>query len=106
MEEKKKEIKMEVSKGKNTQQKLSYDELNQACAELSQQNQQMQVYIKKLHAQIQELGEANMMKRLDYLFAILKYSNMFTSDFVGECVEEIQEALTISEQEKTENKQD
>ena len=99
-ENKSKEIKMEAPENK----KLSYDELNQACAELSQQNQQMQAYIKKLHIQIQQLGEANMLKRLDYLFMVLKYEHQFDSDFVGECIAEIKEAITIPEKEETEQK--
>ena len=103
--EEKKNVKMEISEDKK-QQKLSYEDLNQACAELSQQNQQMQVYIKKLHAQIQQLGEANMMKRLDYLFQVLKYSSMFDADFVGDCVEEIKEALIIPGQNEAEEKKE
>lgn len=97
MEEKKsKNIEMKVSE--NNQQKLTYDELNQVCAELSQQNQQMQNYIKRQNQQLQQLAEENMMKRLDYLFTVLKYSNMFDSDFVKDCAQEIKESLTIHEE--------
>ena len=97
MEEQKivsKEVKMDVHKADNTPKKLSYEELNKACIELSQQGQNMQSYIQKLHTQIQQMEAVIQMKRLDYLFMVLKYQANFNSDFVIECGNEIQEALT------------
>lgn len=85
-------------------QKLSYEELNQVCGELSQQNQQMQQYIQKLHSEINKMSTAFQLRRLDYLFRIVEISNgasarwVFDNDFVSSCVAEIQEAMTISEQ--------
>lgn len=84
-------------------QKLSYEKLNQVCAELSEQNGQMQKYIQNLHGQLRDLKEAYMMKRLDYLFKVLKYASMFDADFVGSCVDEIKEALAIPEDQAEQN---
>ena len=85
-------------------QKLTYDQLNHACAELSEQNQQMQSYIKRLRAQIQELADENMMKRIDYLFKVLEYNTMFDADFVGDCIAEIKGSLIIPESKDEEAK--
>jgi hypothetical protein len=68
--------------------------------ELSQQNQQMQEYIRKLHAQMRQMDQNNMFKRLDYLFMVLQHSTMFDADFVGDCIAEIKEAITIPEEEE------
>ena len=100
-----KEVKMNaiksdgVSSGTQTQ-KLSYEELNQACMELSQQNQKMQQYIQNIHRQLKEMNDALQIKRMDYLFKVLELEAVIKdSDFVGRCVDEIKEALTIPEQQ-------
>lgn len=110
MEEQKnsKEVKLGVVKNeekKEQPQKLSYEQLNQACMELSQQNQQMNQYIQKLHQQMQEMQFTLQTKRVDYLFKVveLHYNNvnrwqLFPDDFINSCLSEIQESLTISEQ--------
>lgn len=91
-------------------QKLTYEQLNQACMELSQQNQQMQTYIKKLHQQMGEMNALLGTKRMDYLFKVIelhtKYEKWFDSDFVLKCAEEVQESLTIPEEtEQEDNKE-
>ena len=105
MEEKKESLIRPVSEeGCNEgKQKLSYEELNNVCAELSQQNQQMQQYIQKLHGEISRMTTALQLKRLDYLFRIVEISNganakwEFDNNFVSSCVAEIQEAMTVPE---------
>ena len=109
--EEKKEPKMNVVKGNGNgerpqpgkqpqQQRLTYDELNRACMELSQRNQQMQQYINKLHDQIEQMDQTNLCQRLEFMFKVLKYQNNFPSDFVITCAKEIQEVLTIPEEIK------
>ena len=114
MEEKKiasKEVKMQAVKSAKEEQpqKLSYEQLNQACIELSQQNQQMQKYIQQLKQQMQQMDYMLQSKRMDYLFKVVELSlknsqaseyPCFAKDFVEECVAEIQESLTIPEQEE------
>ena len=80
----------------NKKKELSYDELKNVAGQLSQQNQQ-------LNMMLQQANMTNMFKRLDYLFEVLKYANTFNDDeFVGKCVAEIKEALTIVPSEEDE----
>lgn len=96
MEEKK--LKAVQKESEEKQQKLSYEQLNEACAQLYQQNQ-------NLARQLQQANLSNMFKRLDYLFKVLQYENVFEDrTFVDSCILEIQDALTIREEE--ENKED
>ena len=93
-------------------QKLSYEELNAACAEMSQQLQNQQEYIKKLYKSHQELAAALQAKRLDYLFKVVElykggkleeFDCTFPMDFVRACIAEIEDTLTITEEAKEEN---
>lgn len=97
MEEKKlKTVDMHVAekKGKvaqpQAQQRLTYEQLNDACNQLFQQNQQ-------LLRQVKELNMMNAFRRLDYLFKVLEHQNNFSSDFVGDCAMEIKDSMTIPE---------
>lgn len=71
--------------------KLTYEQLNDACNQLWQQN-------KQLVQRNRELEGFAMNKRLDYLFKCLEYSKMFSSDFVVSCTAEIEEAMTIPQE--------
>lgn len=100
MEEQKssKVVSMNVDKNKGNKQqgtvagdkpkRLTYDQLNNACAQLYQQNQNL---LKKL----QEANTYSMFKRLDYLFEVLKYKDSFSEEFVSGCAKEIEEAIVI-----------
>lgn len=95
MEEKKvKEVKMKPIQGKGQgQQKLTYEQLNDACNQLFQQNQ----YLLK---QVKELNTANYFKRLDYLFKVVELAPTFKdADFVNSCIDEIKEAMTLAPEE-------
>lgn len=107
MEEKNvgKEVKMQAVS--NHSQKLSYEELNQTCAEMSQQIQQQNKHIQQLYKQIQEMSFLLQNKRLDYLFRIVEFSKTegwykFDRDFVTTCIDEIQSSLTLSHDEEKE----
>ena len=101
-----KEVKMKVST--EQPQKLSYEQLNQACAEMSQQIQQQNKYIQQMHKQMQEMNFMLQNKRMDYLFRVVEIVNRsnvseyacFAKDFVENCIAEIQESLTIPQQEE------
>lgn len=87
----KKEVKMEVkTKNEEGNGALTYEQLNNACSQLYQQNQ-------NLIKQIQQLNQTNMFKRLDYLFTVLNYATFFDPAFVNSCADEIQSAMTIEE---------
>lgn len=96
-----KQINMNVSAGKseNKQQKLTYEQLNDACNQLWQQN-------KQLVARNRELENFAMNKRLDYLFKVLELSNQFSSDFVVNCASEIEQAMTIPQDIEEHKKED
>ena len=121
MEEQKivsKEVKMQTVKSGNTttKQKLSYEELNQACADMSQQIQNQNAYIQRMRQQLQQMDFMLQTKRMDYLFKVVElandslsssYPNTFDREFVASCISEIQKSLTIpEEEEKAEGKED
>lgn len=81
------------------QQRLTYEQLNDACQQLFQQNQQ-------LLKQLKEQNMINMFKRLDYLFKVVELDGAthydsdvrFDHDFVKSCIGEIQDAMTIKDE--------
>lgn len=78
---------MNVS-NKAEEKKLTYEQLNDACNQLWQQNKQLAMRAK-------ELEQCVMSKRLDYLFKVLELSGKFGSDFVVSCANEIEQAMTV-----------
>lgn len=103
MEEKKegKTVAMNTANKDNKQQKLTYEQLNDACNQLFQQNQ----YLAK---QLRELNMANSFKRLDYLFKVVELASTFKDDeFVADCIDEIKEAMVLKEEpEDTDKKEE
>lgn len=95
-QKKAKTVKMGASnEAKEQNQKLTYEQLNDACNQLWQQN-------KQLVARNRELEQFAINKRLDYLFKVLELGSKFNSDFVVSCASEIEEAMTIPQEvEKT-----
>lgn len=83
----------ENASAQDNNQKLTYEQLNEACSQLYQQNQ-------NLLKQLQQANMMNMFKRLDYLFQVLKYNTLFEEGFVSNCINEIQDAMTIQQEEK------
>lgn len=81
---------------KKETKKLSYEELENVCHQLSEQSQ-------TLYRKLQEANMSNMFKRLDYLFAVVENEVAFPEDFVKKCVDEIITSMTIPEEteEKT-----
>ena len=81
---------------KKETKKLSYEELENVCHQLSEQSQ-------TLYRKLQEANMNNMFKRLDYLFAVVENKGAFPEDFVKKCVDEIITSMTIPEEteEKT-----
>ena len=89
--------KKSVVQDNTAEQKMSYDELNNVCIQLYQQNQ-------NLMKQFQKAEIANMFKRIDYLFKVLEFRDVFTPDFVVSCVEELEEAIAVPEEDKETDK--
>ena len=89
-----------MEENKETKKKLSYEELENVCHQLSDQAQ-------TLYRKLQEANLSNMFKRLDYLFAVMDNKEIFETkypEFFDKCVEEIVNSMTIPEDtaEKTE----
>lgn len=78
------------------EQKLTYEQLNEACSQLYQQNQYLQ-------NQLKQANLSNMFKRLDYLFKVLECEKVIKdSEFISSCVDEIKEALSVDSSESEE----
>ena len=81
---------------KKETKKLSYEELENVCHQLSEQSQ-------TLYRKLQEANMTNMFKRLDYLFAVVENKGAFPEDFTKKCIDEIVTSMTLpEEEEKTE----
>ena len=79
--------------------KLSYEDLENLCHQLSDQSQ-------TLYRKLQEANMTNMFKRLDYLFAVVENRDAFPEDFVKKTIDEIVSSMTIPEAEKEEEKKE
>ena len=69
---------------------LTYEELRNIAGQLQQQNMQ-------LRRALNDLNYKNMFDRLNYLFEVMEFSHMFSDEFVGKCVTEIESLMTIPE---------
>ena len=74
--------------GEDKKEKLSYEQLNDVCSQLSQQN-------KMLVDQINQLRQVDFYKGIDYFFKIVENSDKFTPEYVTNIVAKI-EALIES----------
>ena len=76
--------------------KLSYEELENVCHQLSDQSQ-------TLYRKLQEANLSNMFKRLDYLFAVIEHKDVFDEypEFFANSVKEIVDTMTIPEEPVT-----
>lgn len=69
---------------------LNYEELKNIAGQLQQQNMQ-------LRRALNDLNYKNVFERLNYLFKVMEFSHMFSDEFVGKCVVEIESLMTIPE---------
>ena len=96
MEEKKSNLKVVNDNNEEPKEdrKLSYEQLNNICSQLYQENQ-------NLNRQLQQLNMANMFKRLDYLFKVLEFEAVIKDpEFLNSCISEIKDAMTIPQEEE------
>jgi len=83
-------------KPKNTEQtvqkqEISYDQLKEIAIQATQQ-------VEMLRAELQRVGEERSLYRLEFLFRVIQNPSVFSTEFVGKCVLEIEQALTIRSQ--------
>ena len=98
MEEQKKKV-IEMKTQVQRPEKMSYEQLENITHQLSEQNRQ-------LFAKLQELNVVNIFKRLDCLFKVIENGNIFKQDFLEKCVVEVENLLTIPEQEEESETED
>lgn len=82
------EMKKEMKESATAQAKPTYEQLETAAYELTEE-------CKRLYTEYQKLSIANAFKRLDYLFKVLKYSDAFSKEFVQNCTKEIVSMMTV-----------
>ena len=73
-------------------EKMSYEQLENVAHQLSEQ-------AKQLYMKLQAANMSNMFKRLDYLFKVVENGHMFKQDFLDKCIAEIEELMTVPEEE-------
>ena len=76
------------------EKKLSYEELKNVCGQLQQQNAFMREQMLKMHNE-------ELYKRIDYLFKVVENKQAFSNVFYDHAVNEIEEILTLVEQEES-----
>lgn len=92
----------EMGEAKN---KLSYEELENVCHQLSAQAQQLNVQNQQLRKMIEEANLTNLYKRLDYLFAVIDKDSAYLShNFKVQCAVEIENLMATPEQEENTDK--
>lgn len=88
-----------MEKNEKEKKKLSYEELENICHQLSDQS-------RTLYQKLQEADLSNMFKRLDYLFAVVENRDAFPEDFVKKCTDEIVNSMTVQEAPEETKKED
>lgn len=93
------EKKLEPKAGAAAPSKLSYEELENVCHQLSAQAQQLNTQNQQLRMALNEANLANLYKRLDYLFEVINKDNLYLSvDFKRQCADEIETLMATPEQ--------
>ena len=73
-------------------EKMSYEQLENVAHQLSEQ-------AKQLYMKLQDANMNNIFKRLNYLFKVVENGHMFKQDFLDKCIAEIEELMTVPEEE-------
>lgn len=89
---------MEEKKPKE-EKKLSYEELQQICGELSQRLQYAQ-------EKLEEVNATNAIHRLNLLFKVLEQYALFPAEFVDKCSNEIMSIMNIDDAAENKDKED
>lgn len=81
------------------QEKLTYDQVKDIASNLQTQLQTLQKEYNRLMVEYNRAMEVVMGKRIDSLFSVLKYRELFNEDFVIDAINSIEDMLTIKEAE-------
>ena len=101
-EQKSKEVKIDGTQ--TDKQGYTYDELNDICGKLYDDNQLLKKQLQQMNKYILTID------RLDYLFKVVELANRkgeycFTSAFVRKCYEEIEATMTIPKEDTNKEKE-
>ena len=98
---------MEEKKEKTNEQpkpaKLTYEQLEEAARQISQQAEAIFKENQQLKAALQQASVANLYRELDFRFKVLENADMFSSKFLDMCIKNIEETMTPKPEEKEEN---
>lgn len=81
------------------QEKLTYEQVKDIANNLQTQLQTLQKEYNRLMVEYNRAMEVVMGKRIDSLFSVLKYRELFNEDFVSDAINSIEDMLTIKEVE-------
>lgn len=98
------EKKLEPKAGAAAPKKLSYEELENVCHQLSAQAQQLNTQNQQLRIALNEANLTNLYKRLDYLFEVINKDNPYLPvDFKKKCANEIKTLMQTPEDTQEES---
>ena len=96
--------KMEVVKGaekKGSEAKeMSIEELRSKLSNLLESNKKLLEENRKMYEMLQRQNVENVMRRLDYMFAVVNTKQFDGTDFQTKCLGEIEKLLTLPEKEE------
>jgi len=90
-----KEVKMTAKAGPTQAhpEKVSYEQMVNVANQLQSQNRELMIRLNSL---------ADIYHRLDYLFKVIVNADQFSKVFIAKCVKEVEEIMTIPEQDNQE----
>jgi hypothetical protein len=92
---------MEENKTKNNEsKKLTYEQLNQAAQQISQQAEALFKENQQLKQTLNKISIQNSYTELGFRFKVIEFSNMFPKEFVDKIIKEIEETMTVVVEEQ------
>lgn len=92
---------MEENKPKNNEsRKLTYEQLNQAAQQISQQAEALFKENQQLKQTLNKINIQNSYAELGFRFKVIEFSNMFPKEFVDKIIKEIEETMTVVVEEQ------
>nr|DAN48096.1 MAG TPA: hypothetical protein [Crassvirales sp.] len=97
---------MEENKTKNNEnKKLTYEQLNQAAQQISQQAEALYKENQQLKAALNRLSIQNGYTELGFKFKVVENSTMFPKEFVEKIITEIVDTMTGTNEEQEEEQE-
>lgn len=106
MEEKKTKVVEMKSETEGANKKLSYEELNDVCAQQSAQLQRLSQELQQAGRRLYEQDFRNTLAELDLRIRLLEFEDVFHSQFIENNVERIEDLLSVKEEDKEEKSEE